>query len=110
MLDEVAADEHPRAPQPCLAVNGQRPCIIVSCCSALNLQRSTLCIVCLNAHVKLLVEQLQGANLCLTLRLLMPPPHIWQHVLADASVTYMRDLSLHAIIVFRSRPSQWNAV
>ena len=60
VLDEVAADEHPCAPQPCLAVNSQRPCIIVSICSALYWQRSTLCIVCLNAHAKLLVEQLEG--------------------------------------------------
>ena len=26
VLDHVAADQHPCSPQPCLAVNGQRPC------------------------------------------------------------------------------------
>ena len=104
VLDEIAADEHPRAPQPCLAVNGQRPCIIVSCCcSALNLHKSTLCIVCLNAHVKLLI------TCALTLRLFMPPQLICNmFLLMLQSPTHVICLYMQSSFS-KSRPSQWNA-
>lgn len=108
VLDEVAADEHSRAPQPCLAVNGQRPCTIVTFCSALHWQRSTLCIVCLNAHAKLLVELLQDVNLCLTLRCLCPPPldpHFSDvfFLMLVSPICAICNLSLYAIVVIEMK-------
>ena len=88
VLDEVAADEHSCAPQPCLAVNGQRPCIIVTFCSALakvnSVHSLSRCLCQAPGRATPRSELVPDFEVLMP----TPPPNIQQCILADACVTY----------------------